>query len=97
RGLMGLLCVSLVFGGLQGVVQVAVPAAAARWGHASLAGPLLACFAAGSVAGALWYGSRVWRLDVLDRYLRAVLLSGALLAPTGSAALAGIALRRTRT
>src|SRR4051794_18682156 len=81
RGLSGLLCVSVVFGASQGVVQVAVPAAAARWGHSSLAGALLASFAAGSVAGALWYGSRVWRIDVLERYLRSVLLVGVFLAP----------------
>jgi len=79
--LVGLLGVSIVFGGSQGVVQVAVPAASSQWGHASLAGPLLGAFAAGSVAGALWYGSRVWYLPALDRYLRAVLLVGIFLAP----------------
>jgi hypothetical protein len=79
--LSGLLAVSIVFGGLQGVVQVAVPAAAARWSHASLAGPLLAAFAVGSVIGALWYGSRRWYGDTLDRYLRFVFLSGLLVAP----------------
>jgi predicted MFS family arabinose efflux permease len=79
--LIGLLGVSVLFGGSQGVVQVAVPAASAHWGHASLAGVLLAAFAAGSVTGALWYGSRVWRLSPLDRYLRGVLLVGVLLAP----------------
>ena len=89
RGLTGLLCVSLVFGSSQGVVQVAVPAAAARWSHASLAGPLLACFAAGSVTGALWYGSRVWYLDVLSRYLRFVFLTGVLLVPAVAAGNAG--------
>ena len=38
-------------------------------------------FAAGSVLGALWYGTRHWRAPVLDRYLRAVLALGLLLAP----------------
>jgi MFS family permease len=83
--LAGLLAVSIVFGGAQGVVQVAVPAAAARWGHASLAGPLLGAFAAGSVAGALWYGSRSWRTPVLERYLLATLILGVLLAPAAAA------------
>ena len=83
--LAGLLAVSIVFGGAQGVVQVAVPAVAARWDHSSLAGPLLGAFAAGSVVGALWYGSRHWHVPVLDRYLRAVLLVGGLLAPAALA------------
>ena len=79
--LAGLLGVSILFGGSQGVVQVAVPAATAHWHQASLAGVLLAAFAAGSVTGALWYGSRVWHLSAFDRYLRAVLLVGILLVP----------------
>ena len=79
--LAGLLGVSILFGGSQGVVQVAVPAATAHWHQASLAGVLLAAFAAGSVTGALWYGSRVWHLSAFDRYLRAVLLVGVLLVP----------------
>jgi MFS family permease len=79
--LAGLLAVSILFGGSQGVVQVAVPAATAHWHQASLAGVLLAAFAAGSVTGALWYGSRVWHLSAFDRYLRAVLLVGLLLIP----------------
>jgi MFS family permease len=88
RALAGLLAVSVVFGCGQGVVIVAVPAAAAQWGQASLAGILLALFAAGSVSGALWFGSRHWASPALDRYLVAVLLFGILLAP---AALAGTA------
>jgi MFS family permease len=79
--LAGLLAVSVLFGGSQGVIQVAVPAATAHWHHGPLAGVLLAAFAAGSVTGALWYGSRVWRLSAFDRYLRAVLLVGLLLVP----------------
>jgi predicted MFS family arabinose efflux permease len=86
RALVGLLAVSIVLGGAQGIVIVAVPAAAAKWGHASLAGPLLGLFAAGSVSGALWYGTRRWRASALDRYLGAVVALGILLAP---AALAG--------
>ena len=87
--LAGLLCVSVVFGGSLGVVKVAVPAAAGHWGHAALAGPLLGLFAAGSVTGGLWYGTRHWRAPVLDRYLRAGFALGLLLAPAafaGSAA-----------
>jgi MFS family permease len=86
RALVGLLAVSVVLGGAQGVVIVAVPAAAAHWGHSSLAGVLLALFAAGSISGALWFGTRHWRASALDRYLVSVLALGLLLAP---AALAG--------
>jgi MFS family permease len=79
--LAGLLAVSVIFGGAQGVVIVAVPAAAAHWGRSSLAGPLLALFAAGSVSGALWYGARHWTAGPLHRYLVAVLAFGLLLVP----------------
>jgi MFS family permease len=81
RSLTGLLAVSVVLGFAQGVVIVAVPAAAAHWGRSSLAGPLLALFAAGSVSGALWYGARHWAGGPLHRYLVAVLLFGGLLVP----------------
>ncbi len=85
RPLLGLLAVSVVLGGGQGLVQVGVPIAAARWQHAALAGPLLAAFAAGSVAGGLWYGGRQWRVPVIDRYLGSVLALGLLLAPVALA------------
>jgi predicted MFS family arabinose efflux permease len=81
RALLGLLAVSAVLGGAEGLVQVAVPIAAARWHHTALSGPLLAAFAVGSVLGGLWFGSRHWRLPVIDRYLRSVLALGVLLAP----------------
>jgi MFS family permease len=88
--LIGLLGVSVVFGGSLGIVNVAVPAAAGHWHHAALAGPLLGLFAVGSVTGGLWYGSRHWRVPALDRYLRAAFVLGLLLIPAahvGSAAL----------
>src|SRR5262249_753579 len=85
RALIGLLGVSVVLGGAQGIVVVAVPAAAAHWGHGSLAGPLLALSAAGGVSGALWSGTRHWRAPELDRYLAAVLALGLLLAPAAFA------------
>jgi predicted MFS family arabinose efflux permease len=85
RALAGLLSVSVVLGSAQGVVVVAVPAAAAHWGHASLSGVLLALFAAGSVSGALWFGTRHWQAAALDRYLVAVLALGLLLVPASFA------------
>jgi MFS family permease len=85
RALRALLAVSVMLGIAVGLVQVAVPALSARWNDGSLAGLLLAAFALGSVAGALWYGSRDWRSPVVDRYLVAVLVLGALLAPAALA------------
>jgi len=85
HALTGLLLVSIVLGASQGVVVVAVPAAAAHWGHAALSGVLLALFAAGSVSGALWFGTRHWRASALDRYLVAVLALGLLIAPAALA------------
>ncbi len=81
---------SLFLGAAIGLVQVAVPTIAGQWGSDWLAGPLLAAFAAGSVAGALWFGSRSWRISVLDRYLYSVLALGLLLAPVGLATTPGV-------
>ena len=85
RGLGALLVVSVFLGSGVGLVQVAVPTVAGHWGESSLAGPLLAAFALGSVLGALWYGTRAWRRAVIDRYLVAVFMLGVLLAPVGLA------------
>jgi MFS family permease len=85
RGFVGLLVVSVLFGGALGLVQVAVPTLAGGWDDDWLAGPLLAAFALGSVAGALWFGSRHWRRPVLERYLISVLVFGVLLAPVALA------------
>ncbi|HWE81083.1 MAG TPA: MFS transporter [Gaiellaceae bacterium] len=81
RSLLGILAVSIVLGASSGLIQVGVPVSASRWHHGSLAGPLLAAFAVGSVLGGLWYGSRQWLGPVIDRYLIAVLALGLLLAP----------------
>ena len=81
RSLLGLLAVSVMLGAGQGLVQVGVPVAAGRWHDGSLAGPLLAAFAAGSVTGGLWYGTRYWQGPVLERYLVSVLSVGLLLSP----------------
>jgi len=89
RAFLALLAVSIVLGAALGTVQVAVPTIAERWHEGSLAGPLLAAFAFGSVAGALWFGSRHWRRAVIDRYLLAVCALGVLLAPVGFAGSAG--------
>jgi predicted MFS family arabinose efflux permease len=85
RALLALLAVSVLLGCALGLVQVAVPTIAGGWGEEELAGPLLAAFALGSVAGALWFGSRSWRGSTVRRYLVAVLALGLLLLPIGLA------------
>lgn len=84
-----ILLVSLALGAALGLVEVAVPAAAARWGDEGLSGVLLAAFAGGSVAGGLWFGRRDWQASAKRRYLVTVaVLAISLLPPAlaGSAA-----------
>jgi MFS family permease len=52
-----------------GTLAVAIPAIATRGGTPATAGLLAAAFAAGSLAGGLWYGSRNWQGPVVQRYL----------------------------
>ncbi len=85
RGMPALLGISIVLGGAVGAVQVAVPTLAGSWDQPSLAGPLLAAFALGSVLGALWFGARRWHGAVFDRYLVAAIAVGVLIAPLGFA------------
>jgi MFS family permease len=76
-----LLVVSIALGAALGFVEVAVPAAATRWGAATFSGFLLGAFALGSVAGGLWFGRRNWRRRPEERYLGAVFLLALALAP----------------
>ncbi len=81
RQLRVLLTVSVALGAALGLVEVTVPAAAARWHVTGDSGLLLGAFALGSVAGGLWFGRRSWRRPALERYLWAVLALALLLAP----------------
>jgi MFS family permease len=96
RGFVVLVVVELALGVALGLVEVAVPAAAARWGATAYSGVLLAAFAAGSVLGGLWFGRRRWRASAERRYLlAAALLAIALLPPlaaNGPALLAALLL-----
>jgi MFS family permease len=76
-----LLAVSVALGGSLGLVEVAIPARATSWHHASLAGVLLGCFAVGSIAGGLLAGRLAASTPPLRRYLLAVLGIGAGLLP----------------
>jgi predicted MFS family arabinose efflux permease len=73
RAFVTVLAVSVAFGGSLGLVEVAVPAKATGWHHASLAGVLLGCFAAGSITGGLLAGRLAPSAPPLRRYLLAVL------------------------
>jgi MFS family permease len=58
-----------------GTLEIGIPAFAEREGSRADAGWLFALWAAGSLAGGLWYGARDWRLPSGRRYL---VLAGAL-------------------
>ena len=64
----------VAFGTAVGIVQVAVPAFADARGSAATGGVLLAALSAGSLAGGLIYGGRVWPGTLPDRL--PVLLTG---------------------
>jgi MFS family permease len=85
-----LLVVSVALGFALGLVEVAVPTAATRWGIASYSGFLLGAFALGSVAGGLWFGRQDWKRPPQERYLLAVFVLALLLAPPLAAANAAI-------
>ncbi len=92
RGLKVLLGVEIALGIALGLADVAIPAAATRWGETSYSGFLLGAFALGSVAGGIWFGRRDWKSSPQQRYLVATLLLALALAPpiaaTGAATLA---------
>jgi MFS family permease len=87
-----LLAVEVALGIALGLVEVAVPATATRWGETRYSGFLLGAFALGSVAGGIWFGRRDWKSSPQRRYLLAILLLALALAPpiaaTGAATLA---------
>lgn len=89
-----LVAVELALGSALGLVEVAVPTAAARWGDTVFSGFLLGAFALGSVAGGVWFGRRSWTASPRRRYVVATLvLAVALAAPavaSGPAALAAL-------
>ncbi len=78
-GLRALLATVLLAGVVIGAVEVGLPALAVQLGARWSAGPLLALFSIGSMAGGLLYSARSWRLAIGLRY-RAMLLTMALAA-----------------
>ena len=76
-----LLVVSVAVGVAFGLIEVAVPASATRWGIERYSGLLLAAFAVGSIVGGLWFGRRHWRRSPQQRYLIATACLAVALAP----------------
>lgn len=67
---MWLLVTFMVFlGGVFGGVEISTIGFADQHGHASLAGPLLACYAAGSMLAGIVYGAFRWRWTLPRRLL----------------------------
>jgi MFS family permease len=64
-----------------GVLAVVIPAIATRAGEPATAGLMSAAFAAGSLAGGLWYGSRSWGNSIVRRYIALSMLFAAGMAP----------------
>jgi MFS family permease len=92
RRFVVLLAVEAALGTALGLVEVAVPTAAASWGETAYSGLLLAAFALGSVGGGVWFGRREWRSDPERRYLvAALLLAAALLPPIAASGAIGLA------
>lgn len=81
RGLFVLMAVEVALGVALGLVEVAVPTAATRWGATAYAGVLLGAFALGSVLGGIWFGRREWQAAPERRYLLAAFLLALTLLP----------------
>ena len=77
-----------------GAVEVGIPSLALHDGSRAAAGPLLALWSLGSMAGGIQYSSTRWRSALGSRYAMLMLLNCALTAPlllaAGSLGLAGV-------
>ncbi len=76
-----LLYTVVLAGAVIGAVEVGLPALAARQGARWSAGPLLALFSVGSMAGGLVYSARSWRLPISRRYTVMLFAMAAAVAP----------------
>lgn len=67
---MPVLCVAMFFvGGVFGAVEISAVAFADEHGRQELAGPLLACYAGGSMISGLLFGARHWQAPLPRRVL----------------------------
>jgi MFS family permease len=78
RALLGPVALS---GAGLGAVEVGLPALALHAGSRPASGVLLALWSLGSMAGGLWYGSRVWRSPLASRYRALLVLAVLCTAP----------------
>jgi MFS family permease len=76
-----LLCSVVLAGVVIGAVEVGLTALAVQHGARWSAGPLLALFSLGSMAGGILYGARSWRSSVLGRYSRVLMAMAIAVAP----------------
>jgi MFS family permease len=67
-GLSVLVPVYLFIGMMFVTIDLSTVDFAARFGHKAEAGLILACYAAGSGTGGLWYGSRNWQAPAWKRF-----------------------------
>jgi Major Facilitator Superfamily len=67
-GLLTLVPVYWCLGAMFATIDLSTVAFAAEHGHRQLAGVALGCYALGSAAGGLWYGSRTWRAPAERRF-----------------------------
>lgn len=74
RGMPLLVALMVFVGGVFGGVEISTIGFADQWGSPSLAGPLLACYAGGSMIAGLAYGSVHWRWPLHRRLLGGALL-----------------------
>ena len=80
-GLRAVLATVLLAGVVIGAVEVALPALAVQRGAGWSAGPLLALFSVGSMAGGLAYSARRWRGSAATRYAMLLAAMAAGVAP----------------
>jgi MFS family permease len=78
RALLGPVFLS---GAALGATEVGLPSLALHAGSRPAAGLLLALWSVGSLAGGLWYGSRVWHSTLTRRYCLLLILAVACTAP----------------
>jgi len=80
-GLVVLLATVLLAGVVIGAVEVGLPALAVQHGSHWAAGPLLALFSVGSMAGGLLYSARTWSGPLGPRYTVTLFVMGAGVTP----------------
>lgn len=74
RSMLVLIVVFVCVGAIFGANDVATVAFAEEAGSKALSGPILACFAGGSLLGGLFYGTRNWQASLWRRFAIGIVL-----------------------